>query len=68
MEMDLLVPLSDEVGEVTATKLTLQYTEPGNSSDIADNLTTDSSTKVLSARQGKALNDLIGQAISYINQ
>ena len=38
------------------------------SSDIADNLTTDSSTKVLSARQGKALNDLIGQAISYINQ
>lgn len=38
------------------------------SSDIADNLTTDSSTKVLSAKQGKALNDLIGQAISYINQ
>ena len=38
------------------------------SSDIADNLTTDSSTKVLSAKQGKTLNDLIGQAISYINQ
>lgn len=38
------------------------------SSDIADNLTTDNSTKVLSAKQGKALNDLIGQAISYINQ
>ena len=38
------------------------------SSDIADNLTTDSSTKVLSAKQGKELNDLIGQAISYINQ
>lgn len=35
-------------------------------SDIADNLTTDSSTKVLSAKQGKALNDLIGQAITYI--
>ena len=35
---------------------------------IADNLTTDSSTQVLSAKQGKILNDLIGQAISYINQ
>ena len=38
-----------------------------DSSDIADNLTTDSSTKVLSAKQGKALKDLIGDAISYIN-
>ena len=38
------------------------------SSDIADNLTTDRSTKVLSAKQGKELNDLIGQAISYINK
>jgi len=36
--------------------------------DIADNLTTDSSTKVLSAKQGKALKDLIGAAITYINQ
>lgn len=35
-------------------------------SDIADNLTTDSSTKVLSAKQGKALNDMIGSAITYI--
>ena len=39
-----------------------------STSDIADNLTTNDSTKVLSAKQGKALNDLIGQAISYINQ
>ena len=38
MEMELLVPLSDETGEVTATKITLQYVEPDNSSDIADNL------------------------------
>ena len=38
------------------------------SSDIADNLTTNDSTKVLSAKQGKALNDLIGAAITYINQ
>ena len=38
------------------------------SSDIADNLTTNDSTKVLSAKQGKVLNDLIGSAIAYINQ
>ena len=37
-------------------------------SDIVDNLTTNDSSKVLSAKQGKALNDLIGAAISYINQ
>ncbi len=35
---------------------------------IADNLTTNDSSKVLSAKQGKVLNDLIGNAISYINQ
>lgn len=38
------------------------------SSDIANNLTTTSSGKVLDARQGKALADLIGDAITYINQ
>ena len=38
------------------------------SSDIADNLTTNDSSKVLSAKQGKALADLIGSAITYINQ
>ena len=36
------------------------------SSDIADNLTTNDATKVLSAKQGKVLNDLIGSAITYI--
>ena len=36
--------------------------------DIVDNLTTDSSTKVLSAKQGKELADLIGDAITYINK
>lgn len=35
---------------------------------IADNLTTNDSTQVLSAKQGKVLNDLIGSAITYINQ
>ena len=35
---------------------------------IADNLTTNSSTQVLSAKQGKVLNDKIGDAITYINQ
>ena len=39
-----------------------------NVSDIVDNLTTNDATKVLSAKQGKALKDLIGDAISYINQ
>ncbi|MBO7043918.1 hypothetical protein J6W34_05195 [bacterium] len=42
----------------TTTKLT--------ASDIVDNLTTSDATKVLSAKQGKALNDLIGSAITYI--
>ena len=35
---------------------------------IVDNLNSTSSTSVLSARQGKVLNDLIGTAIQYINQ
>ena len=35
--------------------------------DIANNLITTTSGKVLDARQGKALADLIGDAISYIN-
>ena len=39
-----------------------------NTSDIANNLTTTTSGKVLDARQGKALADLIGDAITYINQ
>jgi len=37
-------------------------------SDVANDLSTTSSGKVLDARQGKALADLIGDAISYINQ
>ena len=35
---------------------------------IVDNLTTDDNTKVLSAKQGKALADMIGTAIQYIQQ
>jgi len=38
-----------------------------NTSDIANNLTTTTAGKVLDARQGKALADLIGDAITYIN-
>ena len=37
-------------------------------SDVVDNLTSTSTTAPLSAKQGKVLNDLIGQAIAYINQ
>ena len=36
--------------------------------EIVDNLTTNDATKTLSAKQGKVLNDLIGNAITYINQ
>ena len=35
-------------------------------SDTVDNLTTNDATKPLSAKQGKALNDMIGSAITYI--
>lgn len=35
---------------------------------IIDNLTTNDATKALSAKQGKVLNDMIGDAIEYINQ
>ena len=38
-----------------------------NTSDIANNLTTTTAGKVLDARQGKILSDLIGDAIDYIN-
>lgn len=38
------------------------------SSDIANNLTTTTTGKMLDATQGKALKDLIGNAITYINQ
>ena len=37
-------------------------------SDVANDLSTTASGKVLDARQGKALADLIGDAITYINQ
>lgn len=36
--------------------------------DIVDNLTTTDATKVLSAKQGKELADMIGSAITYINK
>lgn len=38
LEMDLVFPMSDGKNDVTATKITLQYTKPYISSDIADNL------------------------------
>ena len=38
-----------------------------SSDNIVDNLTSTSSTSVLSARQGKVLSDLIGDAITFIN-
>lgn len=40
----------------------------GDLPTIIDNLTTNDATKVLSAKQGKILNDLIGDAIDYVNR
>lgn len=58
--------LSDE--KVPSEKLTKNTLDAKvNTSDIVDNLTTNNATKVLSAKQGKALADLIGTAINYIN-
>ena len=39
-----------------------------SSDSVVDNLNSTSSTSVLSAKQGKVLADLIGDAITYINQ
>lgn len=59
----------------TTEEIVLEYTQressgeqSGSSVVIADNLTTNDATQALSAKQGKVLNDLIGSAISYINQ
>ena len=59
----------------TTEEIVLEYTQGessggqgGSSVVIADNLTTNDATQALSAKQGKVLNDLIGSAISYINQ
>ena len=38
MEMELIVSLTDEVSNATASKITLQYVEQNNSSDITDNI------------------------------
>ena len=50
---------------VIKTALDAVYCQKAN---IVDNLTTNDATKMLSAKQGKVLNDLIGDAITYINQ
>lgn len=55
-------PKSSLYAEVNHTHS--EYVNP----TIIDNLTTDDATKALSAKQGKVLNDLIGDAIEYINQ
>ena len=54
----------DTSAYITSSAITGMLT----TSDVVDNLTSTSSTAPLSAKQGKVLNDLIGQAITYINQ
>lgn len=38
LEMELLVPTFDNMSEMLASKITLQYVKPNDSSDIADNI------------------------------
>lgn len=54
----------DTSAYITSSAITGMLT----TSDIANNLTTTTTGKVLDASQGKALSDLIGNAITYINQ
>ena len=54
----------DTSAYITSSAITGMLT----TSDIANNLTTTTTGKVLDASQGKALADLIGNAITYINQ
>ena len=56
--------LTNDSGFLTSAAIADMLT----SNDIANNLTTTAAGKVLDARQGKALADLIGGAIQYINQ
>ena len=56
--------LQNDSGFITSSAISNMVT----TSDIVNDLNTTTSGKVLDARQGKALNDLIGQAITYINQ
>ena len=59
--------MTDYSTSATAVKTALDAVY-SKKSDIVDNLTTNDATKPLSAKQGKALADLIGAAITYINQ
>lgn len=54
----------------TSTYLTSHQSLTGylKTTDVVDNLTSTSTTTPLSAKQGKELATMIGQAISYINQ
>lgn len=56
--------LQNDSGFITSSAISNMVT----TSDIANDLNTTTSGKVLDARQGKVLNDLIGQAITYINK
>lgn len=65
---DARTPLSHTHSISDVTNLQTSLDGKINTSDIENNLTTTTSGKVLDARQGKALADLIGDAITYINQ
>ena len=62
---DKLIPSFSDLSSVATTG---SYNDLSDKPTIVDNLNSTSSTSVLSAKQGKVLNDMIGDAISYINQ
>lgn len=61
----LISAFTNDAGYLTQHQSLSGYLQ---TSDIVDNLNTNDATKPLSSKQGKVLNDLIGQAIAYINQ
>lgn len=61
------VGIDELFSNLSSVALSGSYNDLSNKPTIIDNLTTNDATKVLSAKQGKVLNDLIGDAITVIN-
>lgn len=55
------------LGETTEETLDIYDESALHATDIVDNLTSTDATKVLSAKQGKALNDSIGNLTSFVS-
>lgn len=55
------------LGETTEETLDIYDESALHATDIVDNLTSNDATKVLSAKQGKALNDSLANISNYLN-